>query len=83
MSKRIYEFICELLEDDIEPQAICIGLVSHSARLGLQTNTDPTNVVGTLLPIVHQLIDEAGLSSENGEETSEVSCITHECATLQ
>ena len=48
ISEQIFEFVSDLLENDYAPPAICIGLVSHAARLGLQSDPDAQKVVGNL-----------------------------------
>lgn len=82
LSDEIFEFVNSLLENDYSPQAICIGLASHAARLGLQSDADATNVVGNLfLPIIHQLLDQSNY--EGHSEGNDDVRITHECAVLQ
>ena len=84
LSNRIYEFVCSLLEDEIEPNEICVGLASHAARLGLQSEPNAMNVVGNLfLPIVHQLLDESNYDLNSDQDDDRNLLITHECRTLQ
>ena len=82
LSDEIFEFVNSLLENDYSPPAICIGLASHAARLGLQSEPDAQKVVGNLfLPIVHQLLDQSNY--EDHLENTDDERITHECAVLQ
>ena len=82
LSDEIFEFVNSLLENDYSPPAICIGLASHAARLGLQSEPDAQKVVGNLfLPIVHQLLDQSNY--EDQPEDTDDARITHECAVLQ
>ena len=82
LSQQIFEFVSDLLENDYTPPAICIGLASHAARLGLQSEPDAQNVVGNLfLPIVHQLLDQSNY--DDCSEDTDDERITHKCAVLQ
>ena len=82
LDQQIFEFISDLLENDYTPPAICIGLVSHAAGLGLQSEPDAQKVVGNLfLPIVHQLLDKS--TYEDCSEDTDDERITHKCAVLQ
>lgn len=81
LSERMFEFVSDLLKEGFQYQEICMGLVSHAARLGLQNDPEPISVVGNLfLPVVHQLMDET-----NYDEKAEIEDprITHHCGTIQ
>ena len=85
LDQQIFEFVSGLLENDFEPPAICIGLASHAARLGLQAEVDAPKVVGNLfLPIVHQLLDPSNFEEDEGvnDEDENKKRITHKCAVL-
>ena len=86
IDQQIFEFVSGLLENDFEPAAICIGLASHAARLGLQSEVDAPKVVGNLfLPIVHQLLDPTNFEDDgdsNDADDENNKRITHKCAVL-
>ena len=85
VSERVFKFINELLNEGFNHQIICVALVSHAARLGLQNENEPVQVVGNLvLPLVHQLMDKTNFDSDFKDELNELDELaTHRCKILQ
>ena len=77
VSNRVFEITKAFVDEGIPYPMICIALVTHAARLGIQLDDEPRDVVANLLmPIICQLLDPTNFSESSSDEEDSLRNLT-------